>query len=164
MRNQFYLSIVILFVLAFIAGCSTMSEVTEESTTQPAQEAPPEQAAVQEPAQPTSEPEVTLQTTFYFDFDDATLRPNVRQALEAHAERIKTNSQAVRIEGYADERGTETYNKELGQRRAEAVRDLLISKGVSSSQIETVSFGEKRPLALGHGEVVWEKNRRVELR
>ena len=164
MRNQFYLLVVLLFTSAFIGGCSTMSDVAQEPEAQPTQEAPPEQAAIQEPAQPSPKSEVTLQTTFYFDFDDATLRADVREVLEAHAERIKTESQVVRIEGYADDRGTEAYNKELGQRRAEAVRDLLISKGVSANKIETVSFGEKNPQVSGGGEIAWQQNRRVVLK
>ena len=161
MRNQYYLTVIILFAIASITGCSSMSEVVKESPSQPAQEATSEQAAIQEPAKPSPQPEVTLQTTFYFDYDDATLRSDVHEVIEAHAERIKSESQVVRIEGYADERGTEAYNKELGQRRAEAVRDLLISKGVSASLIETVSFGEKNPQASGSGEIVWQQNRRV---
>ncbi|WP_455200050.1 OmpA family protein [Kaarinaea lacus] len=164
MRNEFYKVLVSLFTLAVVAGCSTTSEMIEEPTVQAEQEAVPEQVAIQEPAQAAPEADVTLQTTFYFDFDDATLRPDVREVLAAHAERIKTESQNVRIEGYADDRGTETYNKALGQRRAEAVRDLLISKGVNASQIETLSFGEKNPQASGSGEIVWQQNRRVVLK
>lgn len=165
MRNQFYLLAINLFVLSLIAGCSSTSEVAEAP---PAQEATvQEEVAVQEPAQvaePEPEPEMPPATVFYFDYDDATLRPNVREAIEEHAERLKNNSQVVRIEGHADERGTEAYNKELGQRRAEAVRDLLISMGVSSNQIETVSYGENNPDVLGQGEAVWQKNRRVVLK
>jgi len=153
--------VVLLFVLALTAGCSTMSDVAEEPL---AQEPAPEPTAAQESVQAEPEPEITLKTAFYFDYDDATLRPDAHQAIKAHAERLKSNSQVIRIEGYADERGTEAYNKELGQRRADAVRELLISMGVSSSQIETVSFGEQRPLVLGKGETVWQKNRRVELK
>lgn len=170
MRNQFYPAVVILFVLAFIAGCSSTPEAVEEA---PTQATPPEQAAVQEepvrqePAQqstPEPEPEVALETIFYFDFDDTTLRFGDRSAIEAHAEQIKSGSQVIRIEGHADERGTEAYNKQLGQRRANAVRDLLISMGVNSGQIETVSYGEQNPKALGSSEDAWQKNRRVEIR
>ena len=107
---------------------------------------------------------MALDTIFYFDFDDANIRPDARAEIEAHAERIKSSDQIVRIEGHADERGTEAYNRELGQRRAEAVRDLLVSMGVQSSQIKTVSLGEQNPVILGSGESVWQKNRRVELK
>ncbi|MCI0506259.1 MAG: OmpA family protein [Gammaproteobacteria bacterium] len=160
MKKQFYAVVVVFIVLAFLAGCSNTSEVAEQPQ---AQEAVPEPAIVSKPAQAEPAPDVTLDTVFYFDFDDATVRPDVRQAIEAHVERLKTHAKLIRIEGHADERGTDAYNKELGMRRADAIRDLLISMGVSSSQIETVSFGEKNPVVLGSGEAVWEKNRRVEL-
>lgn len=162
MQKQFYLSIVTLIVLALSAGCSSMSDVVEEP---PAQEAAPQPVAAPEPVQAEPEPqEEELQTTFYFDYDDATLRPGAVPVIEAHAERLKTNAQVIRIEGYADDRGTEAYNKELGQRRAEAVRDLLITMGVNSSQIETVSYGEQNPQASGSGEFIWQQNRRVVLK
>lgn len=164
MQKQFYLVMVILFGLAMVAGCASTTDVEEAPAAE--QTAPePEEVAVQEPvpvAEP--EPEMPLASVFYFDYDDATLRPYAIEALEEHAERLKTNSQVIRIEGHADERGTEAYNQELGQRRAEAVRDLLISKGVSASQIQTVSYGEKNPDITGSGEPVWQKNRRVVLK
>lgn len=162
MQKQLYLAIVTLFTLILSAGCSSMSDVVEES---PAQEAAPEPVAAQESVQVEPEPKKEeLQTTFYFDFDEATVRPSAVPVIEAHAERIKTSAEVVRIEGYADDRGTEIYNKELGQRRADAVRDLLISMGVNSSQIETVSFGEQSPQASGSGEFIWQQNRRVVLK
>jgi len=140
-----------------INGCSTTSDVVEES--------PPQETAKQETSvQPMPEPMAALENTFYFDFDDATVKPGARSVIQAHAERLKTNSQNIRIEGYADERGTEAYNRELGKRRADAVRELLVSYGVLSSQIETVSYGESNPLAMGSGEEIWQKNRRVVLK
>jgi len=165
MKNKFFPAAAILFGLAFIAGCSSTSEVKDEP---PEQQAAPEPTAVQEPAQEPvkaePEPEIALETTFFFDYDDANVRPGDRPALEALAKHINANPKVIRIEGHADERGTEAYNKELGQRRADAVRSLLVSMGVNSSQIETVSFGETKPIALGSGEAVWQKNRCVELK
>ncbi len=66
----------------------------------------------------------------------------------------------VTIEGHCDERGTNEYNLALGQRRAEAVRQALIAEGVSAGQVATVSYGEERPVALGHDEDSWWQNRR----
>jgi len=160
MRNQLHPVIVSLFVLTLIAGCSSTPQMAESPSAPDA--TPQEEVAAQEPVQAEEpEPGMPLETVFYFDYDDATLRPGVREAIEEHAKRLKENTLAVRIEGHADERGTETYNKELGQRRAEAVRDLLISMGVNSSQIETISYGESNPDVAGHNEAVWQKNRRV---
>lgn len=161
MLNQYQIIVVSMFLLTFFAGCSSTSDVIEEA---PVQQATSDPVATQEPAQPQQDATLALETIFYFDYDDATLRPGAHAEIEAHAERIKSSNQIVRIEGHADERGTDAYNKELGQRRAEAVRDLLVSMGVHASKIETVSMGEKSPVILGSGESVWQKNRRVELK
>ena len=163
MQNQYQIIVVSIFVFAFFTGCSSTSDVVEDSSVQQTVSEP---VAAQEPVQFEPEPnsKMALDTIFYFDFDDANIRPDARAEIEAHAERIKSSDQIVRIEGHADERGTEAYNRELGQRRAEAVRDLLVSMGVQSSQIKTVSLGEQNPVILGSGESVWQKNRRVELK
>lgn len=165
MKNKFYSATAILFVLSFFAGCSSTPEVVEET---PAQKSAPEPTAAQEPVQEQvqaqPEPQVALETMFYFDYDDANVHPGDRSSIEAIANHINDSAQVIRIEGHADERGTEAYNQDLGQRRANAVRDLLVSMGVSSSQIETVSYGEKKPIELGSGETVWQKNRCVEIK
>ncbi|MGD8571976.1 MAG: OmpA family protein [Gammaproteobacteria bacterium] len=164
MRNLFYLIKVCFVTLVFLAGCSSTPEVVEEA---PPQEAAPEPVVQQqEPVEPepAPEPEIALDTIFYFDYDDATVQPSAREIIQAHAERLMSNAESIRIEGYADERGTEAYNRELGQRRAEAVRDILVSMGVDSGQIETVSYGESNPLVVGSGESAWQQNRRVELK
>ena len=67
------------------------------------------------------------------------------------------------IEGHADERGTREYNIGLGDRRANAVRQLLVLQGASSGQVDTISYGEERPAALGHDESSWSQNRRAEI-
>lgn len=102
-------------------------------------------------------------TVFYFEFDSAVLLPAARAALIAHAEYARSGSVSIRLEGHADERGTREYNMALGERRANAVRDFLVLQGVSSSSIETVSYGEERPAQMGSEESSWSKNRRVEL-
>jgi len=69
---------------------------------------------------------------------------------------------SVVLEGHADERGTREYNLALGERRAKAVEQLLVLQGVGQNQIQVISFGEERPVALGHDEEAWRLNRRVE--
>jgi peptidoglycan-associated lipoprotein len=69
----------------------------------------------------------------------------------------------VILEGHADERGTREYNLALGERRANAVQQLLVLQGVAQSQIQVISFGEERPVALGHDGEAWRLNRRVEI-
>ena len=66
------------------------------------------------------------------------------------------------LEGHADERGTVEYNMALGERRAKAVKDELLSQGVGGDQVKTASYGENRPAVQGHDEAVWKLNRRVE--
>jgi peptidoglycan-associated lipoprotein len=66
----------------------------------------------------------------------------------------------VIVEGHCDERGTTEYNLALGQRRAKAVRDALVQQGVDANHLDTVSYGEERPVAMGHDEAAWSQNRR----
>lgn len=104
-------------------------------------------------------------TVFYFDFDDATLLNSGKEALYAHAAFLKNNpSIKLVLEGHADERGTVEYNLALGNRRGMSVRQYLLANGASPSQIKVVSYGEERPVATGHNEGSWAKNRRVELK
>ena len=83
----------------------------------------------------------------------------------AHAIELNDNSYAsVRLEGHADERGSREYNIGLGERRAQAVRQMLMIQGVNAAQIQTVSFGEERPDAMGGSESDYARNRRVEIK
>lgn len=104
-----------------------------------------------------------LDTVFYFDFDKSELRVDVRAALDEHATYLRNKSGMIRLEGHADERGTREYNLALGERRARAIADYLAIQGVPNSQIETISYGEEKPVAIGHTEAAWSNNRRVEL-
>lgn len=102
--------------------------------------------------------------TVYFALDSYQIDAQSQQVLDAHSLLLtqKTDSKVL-IEGHADERGTPEYNIALGQRRADAVQQYLNSKGVSVSQISTLSYGEEKPAVLGHSEVEYEKNRRAVL-
>ncbi|HEY9035491.1 MAG TPA: peptidoglycan-associated lipoprotein Pal [Pseudomonadales bacterium] len=104
-----------------------------------------------------------LVRVYYFDFDKATLNPDVRAALDKQAARLRKNSISIRLEGHADERGTREYNLALGERRAKAVANYLVIQGVESSRIQTISYGEEKPVAFGNDEAAWAKNRFVEL-
>lgn len=168
MKEHYKVYLALVLVLFFMAGCSSTSDVVEE---QPEPQATaPEPEPVESPPPvvmqeiPEPEPEVQLDTVFYFDYDQANLRPDVRNTLSAYAEKLKESSETIRVEGYADERGSEDYNRALGERRANAVRDFLISMGVSASQIQTVSYGEENPRIAGNDESAWQENRRVEIK
>ncbi len=100
----------------------------------------------------------------YFDFDSSEIRDEYRELLAAHARYLAANPSArLRLEGHADERGSREYNIGLGERRAQAVRNVLLLQGASAEQLSTVSYGEERPAVLGSDEEAWSLNRRVEL-
>jgi peptidoglycan-associated lipoprotein len=99
--------------------------------------------------------------TVYFDFDSSVLKASEKPKVSAVADYLKANSaKAVRIEGNCDERGTEEYNRSLGERRALAVREELIRLGIDPSRADTISYGKDRPADPGHDEAAWKKNRR----
>jgi peptidoglycan-associated lipoprotein len=97
-----------------------------------------------------------------FSFDDATLSDASRATLERHAAWLQTRRDTrALIEGHCDERGTVEYNLALGDKRAQAVRDYLISLGVAPERLTAVSLGKERPVDLGHDEAAWARNRRA---
>jgi peptidoglycan-associated lipoprotein len=101
--------------------------------------------------------------TVYFDLDKSVVKASEMSKVEAVAARMKTEtSKAVRVEGHCDERGTEEYNRALGERRALAIREALITLGMSPDSIDTISWGEDKPAVQGHDEAAWAKNRRGE--
>ena len=103
-------------------------------------------------------------TLFFFEFDRSDLKQDALNDLDAHAKYLTADRSAkVRLEGHADERGTRAYNLALGERRANSVTRYLVIQGVNRSQIESVSYGEERPLSLVRDDSGWLRNRRVEL-
>jgi peptidoglycan-associated lipoprotein len=102
--------------------------------------------------------------TVYFDFNRSEIHPADRAIVIAHAKYLVAHPNVkVILQGNTDERGTRAYNIALGERRAKAVSQLMQLQGVAQSQIEVVSFGEEHPVALGHNEAAWSKNRRVDI-
>jgi len=95
----------------------------------------------------------------YFDFDAALLNADSKAALDANAAIM---AQYAEVQGNADERGTTDYNLALGQKRADAVTKYLLARGISSSRLRVVSYGEERPAAAGNSETAYAQNRRAE--
>ena len=99
----------------------------------------------------------------YFDFDKYELKDEARDRLSRNADFLKEYSTfTVTIEGHCDERGTNDYNIALGDRRANAARDYLVSLGISGSRVKTLSYGEERPVCTQSDEGCWSRNRRGE--
>lgn len=102
--------------------------------------------------------------TVYFEFDRANVKSSEGAKIDDVAHQFKAMSAGhdLLIEGHCDERGTEEYNRALGERRALAVRELLVKAGVDAGRVYTKSFGKDQPAIVGHDEVAWSKNRRGE--
>lgn len=146
--------------LVFTAGCAKKARPA-----MPAEEPMVTQPQVTEP-EPEPEPspmlELLVLEDIHFDFDRSNIRPDARETLLGHADKLQTESDAdVLVEGHCDERGTNEYNVALGERRARSARDFLVSYGIDSSRLSTISYGEERPLDPGHGEEAWARNRRA---
>jgi peptidoglycan-associated lipoprotein len=98
----------------------------------------------------------------FFDLDKSDLRADAREALTKDAEFLRSYPQVrLSLEGHCDERGSTEYNLGLGQRRAEAAKNYLISLGITGDRVETISWGKERPFCMEHDENCWQQNRRA---
>jgi peptidoglycan-associated lipoprotein len=103
-----------------------------------------------------------LSENVYFDFDNASLDGQAQELLKQKAMWLRDYPDAnVVIEGHCDERGTNAYNLALGERRAESAKAFLVNLGISDARLTTISYGEEKPLDMGHNEEAWAKNRRA---
>lgn len=99
---------------------------------------------------------------YYFDLDSSAINSNYARSIKAHARYLKDNPKArVRVEGHTDERGSSEYNIALGERRAQAVANMLTANGAAVSQVAIVSYGKEKPAEQGHDEDAWKYNRRA---
>ena len=98
----------------------------------------------------------------YFGFDSYAVSAGERGKIDEVAGFLQSGSTSIILAGFTDERGTPEYNRGLGERRAQSVRQALISAGADGSRIQTVSFGAEMPADPGSGEAAWAKNRRAE--
>ena len=173
------LLVALLSAVLLLGGCASTGEAESEATGGGAAAGSAEDAAASaasaEPAEamPKEEPKeqpkdpleegLLAQRVVYFDFDSSVIHDDSMSMLRAHGEYLSGNGTNITVEGHADERGTREYNLALGERRADAVRRVLLANGVAANQIKVVSYGEERPAALGHNEDAWASNRRSEL-
>jgi peptidoglycan-associated lipoprotein len=109
----------------------------------------------------TPHPEILQEYSVHFAYDSSAIPSADKSKLASVAEYLKGHPEvAVRVEGNCDERGTEEYNRSLGERRALAGREELIRLGITSERVDTLSYGEDKPLSDGHNESAWKQNRR----
>ena len=101
----------------------------------------------------------------YFDFDKSNIRPDAQATLERKLPWLNANpGMRIRIEGNADERGSDEYNLALGQRRAASAKKWLVNHGIAADRFDLVSYGEERPVCTEHNETCWQQNRRDDFR
>lgn len=115
---------------------------------------------------PLNDPNSVLaKRSVYYPFDVSAIQDADKPVVQAHAKYLSEHAdRKVRLEGNADERGSNEYNLALGQRRADGVKKMLMLGGAKASQIETASYGEEKPKAVGHDEAAWAQNRRTDIK
>jgi len=150
---------------ALVLGACTHKQ--EAVATAPPPAPPPPVAAAPAPVQPSILPgsaedfRVNVGDTVHFAYNEYNIEDNDKAVLGRQAQWLaKYPSVQVTVEGHADERGTREYNLALGARRANAVKEYLVSQGVSAGRLETVSYGKERPLCTESNEACWAQNRR----
>jgi peptidoglycan-associated lipoprotein len=163
-------------VALLVAACGSQEvkkdvPVTDRTTTPPTATTGPTSTTT-----PTTTPTITAnplkdpsnilsKRSVYFDFDSNAVKDEYRGLIQAHSKYMGDKKDSrIRVEGNCDERGSREYNLALGQRRAEAVKKVMTVLGVGEGRIETISFGEEKPVAPGHDEASWAQNRRADIK
>ncbi len=153
-----------LALASLLAGCSSVSldESAKEGTL--AGESAQQGAAAQ-PVNPFADPSNPLSLrSIYFSFDSFDVQPEYAPVVEAHARWLLEHPEVkIVVQGNTDERGGREYNLALGQKRSEAVKQRMQLLGVGSDRIESISFGEEKPVATGSTEEAWAQNRRADI-
>ncbi len=150
---------------ALLAACETASDTEASSAGAGASQSSSSSATAAAPAGPTPGTQedfvVNVGDRVFFDFDKSDLKADARTTLERQAFWLRKHpSISITIEGHADERGTREYNLALGERRASSVRDYLVSLGIDSGRVSTISYGKERPVNPASTEEAWAENRR----
>lgn len=155
---------IICAAMLILAGCSSKSAVSTSDGASGSGYAPMTGSASTVMAEPGQDATVAgpVIGDIFFDFDSSSLNTEAQEQLKQNAAWLgKKPETGVTIQGHCDERGTDEYNLALGERRASAARDYLMSLGIQGGRLSIVSFGEEMPFHLGHNEEAWAKNRRA---
>ena len=154
----------IVAITFLLAACETASQVSGDSASTSASNTASSSATSSSASAEKTSAEKLAQVgdTVNFGFDSAELTVSARSTLNRQSAFLSLNPDLmIVIEGHADERGTREYNLALGERRAIAVRDYLVAKGINAARVRTVSYGKERPAVSGSDEEAWAKNRRA---
>jgi len=184
MQKKLWLNLILLLIipgLLFTVSCAKKTVKSDTAVTQPDEDLKAKEAAEkarqeelarqrvleeerlkEEAAEREAAKNKFLSEDVYFEFDSAAILLEAQEILESKGEWLQNNSDVpVTIEGHCDERGTIEYNLALGDRRAESAKAFLVNLGISGSRLNTISYGEERPLDSGGNEDAWTKNRRA---
>lgn len=169
--NTTWRVILALVIAVSISACKTTEPVTDTSatdTTKPTTDvttsAAPDPRDYTDARNFDNSESLLSKRVIYFDFDKSEVKSEYRAIVAAHATYVSAHSTArVTLEGHADERGTREYNLGLGERRGNSVSGLLSAGGAMGGQLDTVSYGEERPVCRVSDENCWWQNRRVEI-
>ncbi len=155
-----------LVLVALVTGCAPKIIRPSDQSPSAGMQGPP--VMTTSPAEVSEESVQVIQAELkpvYFGYDSFALSPEAQEVLQRNAEILRRATRVTIVaEGHCDERGTAEYNLALGERRATAAVDYLVSLGIPPQQLSTVSFGSELPVDSGHDEAAWSKNRRVHLR
>ena len=151
--------VAVLAALALVSACASTGGVEEETDSTTTVSAAQNEAETEMQDQNFAD---NAQDRVYFGFDRANLDAEAVNVLKAQADWLKANPEkTVTVQGHTDGRGTREYNLALGERRAVAVKNYLLSRGISPDRIEVISYGKERPAVVGANEAAWAQNRRA---
>ena len=169
----------VLFIVALAAGCRSTPKEQEGAKVEDRTPTTTAPTGPKTPSQPTTSGVTTQPTagdplrdpnnilskrSVYFDYDQFSVKDEFRPVVNAHAKYLSTNmNRRITVQGNTDDRGSREYNLALGQKRADAVKQMMVLSGAQAQRIETVSFGEEKPRAQGATEAAWAENRRADI-
>ncbi len=168
-RVLFVFSLCLIFLVSATActkkkaADSPASDAEVTSTTPEPEPEPEVEEAVME-TEPVEEIDIKIPVLedVFFAYDSSKLTSDAKSVLQKNAKQLKDASKVdIAVEGHCDERGTIAYNLALGERRAKAAKDYIVSLGVPASRVKIISYGKERPFDAGHNESAWKKNRRA---
>jgi len=162
--KKLFISFVLVNLLAACASEKPKEPVAAAPESVPVVTAPAPAPAVE--VDPLNDPaNILAKRSIYFPFDVSAVQEADKPVVLAHAKYLSEHpDRKVRVEGNADERGSNEYNLALGQRRADSVKKMLELGGAKASQIDTVSYGEEKPRCTDHNEACWKQNRRSDIK
>ncbi|MFL2885815.1 MAG: peptidoglycan-associated lipoprotein Pal [Candidatus Pelagibacterales bacterium] len=151
----------IMLLTSFLAACATAPTETSSSSTSSSTSQSDVVGGIYVGTETVEMLAIDVPDRVFFAYDSYSLAASAQATLSKQAKWLKANpSVAIAVEGHADERGTREYNLALGDRRASSVKDYLMSQGISSNRISTISYGKERPVKSGSNDTAWAQNRR----